>query len=468
MSVIDSKAPIRLIQIKPVNKVPWYNKELVCLGKHRNKLYRKARRSKLKKDWGVYKTIRSKFASLFNLLKIKHFSNFINNNSTSTKKFWHKLDPFLNPNKKTRVSSALLSSSTSNSSINELTNVFVNFFSSIINNFTFLNLDICTNYIETTFYSLPSLSTFLNDNNKYEIEQFEENEVINCLKELDDQSASGAVNIKSCIFKHCAEELGPTLTKLFNACITNSEIPREWKIAYITPIYKGKGSKADLVNYRPISVVSPIAKVFETLLAKRIMSYLEANKILHESQYGFRAGRSCELALNTMIEDWRDNLDEGCGVVSIFLDLSKAFDTISHTLLLKKLHFYNFSQNSVNLLSNYLSERTVKVNIDGALSKSEAMTVGVPQGSVLGPMLFILYMNDLSHLPLSSKLLLYADDTTVYLGGTNLYDTLKLLSDDLKIINKWLSHNRLILNIKKTQAMYFNPKSFLIELKWVI
>jgi hypothetical protein len=460
VSVINAKAPVKLVQIRPINKVPWYNKELVCLGKHRNKLYRKARRSKLKKDWNLYKSIRSKFASLFNLLKIKYFTNFINNNSTSTKKFWHKLNPFLNPNKKTRISHSLLTSCTSNSSVNELANVFVNFFSSIINSFTFLNHDICSNYIDSMFNTIPSLSIFLNNNNKYDIEQLEENEVINCLKELDDHAAPGAVNVKSCVFKHCAEELGPPLTKLFNACINNSMIPNEWKIAYITPIYKGKGPKADLVNYRPIAIVSPIAKVFETLLTRKMTSYLESKMILHDSQYGFRPGRSCELALNTMIEDWRESLDEGQGVVSVFLDLSKAFDTISHSLLLKKLHFYNFSSKSISLLSNYLSDRTIKVNIDGTLSKSAAMTVGVPQGSVLGPMLFILYMNDLSHLPLTSKILLYADDTTVYLSGSNLNNILKKITDDLKLIHQWLSHNRLILNLNKTQAMFFNPKSW--------
>jgi hypothetical protein len=160
------------------------------------------------------------------------------------------------------------------------------------------------------------------------------------------------------------------------------------------------------------------------------------------------------MALNTMIDDWREWLDSRCDVVSVFLDLSKAFDTVDHSLLLKKLYYYNLGPNTLNLISNYLSNRSIVVNLKGCLSKSESLKVGVVQGSILGPLLFIIYINDMCHLPLSSKLLLFADDTTVYLAKDQIEDSLKSITRDMQTIHEWLIYNRLILNLKKTHAMH--------------
>ena len=188
------------------------------------------------------------------------------------------------------------------------------------------------------------------------------------------------------------------------------------------------------------------------------MAHLENTGLLHNSQFGFRANRSCELALNTMIENWKRSLDDSKSLVSVFLDLSKAFDTVDHLLLIRKLHFYNFSIDTIKLISNYLSNRTVRANIDGTLSKSEKMNVGIPQGTVLGPVLFIVYINDMCHLPLSSILVLFADDTSAYLSGLNLTEILEKLAKDMEIIKDWLSHNRLVLNLSKTHAIHFPTK----------
>ncbi|MDQ5930176.1 MAG: hypothetical protein QG594_1963 [Bacteroidota bacterium] len=460
LSIIDSKAPLKLVPVKPINRVPWLDKDLVCLGKQRDRLYNKARRSNLRDDWNLYKLVRNTFTSLFKYKKILHFNNFINNTSTSTKKLWNKLSPILNPNRKTSLSPSLIMKNTSNNSISDLTNVFCNFFTSVLNKFTFVDYNICIKYIDNLFFSISSLSSFLlTSSSKFDIDRFEIEEVVKTLESIDGSSASGAVNISSVVFKKCADELGPVLTNLFNLCLEKSEIPIDWKMAYITPIYKGKGIRSDLNNYRPISVISPIAKVFEILVAKKMKHYLESNGILHDSQFGFRAGRSCELALNTIVEDWREDLDDNREVVAVFLDLSKAFDTVDHQLLLKKMHFYNFSSKFVKLITNYLTDRAMKVKIDGCLSKSEPLKVGVPQGSVLGPLLFIVYINDLCHLPLKSKILLFADDTTFYLSGLHLNQVLEQISKDMQIVKEWLSNNRLILNISKTHAMHLSNKS---------
>jgi hypothetical protein len=166
-----------------------------------------------------------------------------------------------------------------------------------------------------------------------------------------------------------------------------------------------------------------------------------------------------------MIDDWRDVLDLGYHIIAVFLDLSKAFDTIDHQLLLKKLSYYNLDFSFIELMSNYLTNRFIQVKINGELSKKERIKVGIPQGSVLGPLLFIVYINDLAHLPLRSKLLLFADDTTVYLSGLNISEIINNLSNDLSIIKNWLVHNRLVLNLEKTNAIHFNSKNRKIDYK---
>ena len=157
-----------------------------------------------------------------------------------------------------------------------------------------------------------------------------------------------------------------------------------------------------------------------------------------------------------MIDSWKGLLDDKNYVISIFLDLSKAFDTIDHELLLTKLSFYNFSAQSILLVKNYLFNRFCITNFDGAKSKKEALKVGVPQGSVLGPLLFIIFINDFCHLDLKSDFFLFADDSTVSFAAKTIKEVLDSLSNDLKIICEWLKHNRLIINWSKTHAILFN------------
>ena len=149
-------------------------------------------------------------------------------------------------------------------------------------------------------------------------------------------------------------------------------------------------------------------------------------------------------------------MDEKNFVVSIFLDLSKAFDTIDHALLLRKLKLYNFDPPAVALIKNYLSERTAVTKFNGVASEKKEIKVGVPQGSILGPLLFIIFVNDLCSLPVKSDILLFADDTTASLAGRTIDEVLSILTDDLKIIYEWLRHNRLVINWKKTHAILFN------------
>ena len=221
------------------------------------------------------------------------------------------------------------------------------------------------------------------------------------LSKINSKSAPGSVNLEACIFKECALELTPPITGLFNSCIVTNTIPDDWKTAYITAIFKGKGNKSSLENYRPISILSPISKVFEAILGQKIRSYMKNNHLLNDDQNGFREGRSCHLALNTLVDYVKCNLDNKQHVIAIFLDLSKAFDTIDHEILLLKLEKYGFSKSALELMKNYLSNRQSTVNFYGKFSTRETLRTGVPQGSILGPLLFIIFYKQ--HVSLSAQ-----------------------------------------------------------------
>ena len=229
-----------------------------------------------------------------------------------------------------------------------VSNYFGNYFASITTIFNFLALEICFEYI-TRYFSNCSALKFPYPGSDFEISPFAVLEVVAGLKSLAASSGKGEVGIDSVILIGGAEVIGPQITYLFNLIISSGVYPDDWKCAHIMPLYKGKGKKSEAANYRPISILPPISKLFETLISNQIRIYLESNNMLHHSQFGFRKNLSCELALNSMVEDWRGWLDEKDDVISIFLDLSKAFDTVDHDILISKLPYYFFGSKTICL-----------------------------------------------------------------------------------------------------------------------
>nr|CAI5857641.1 unnamed protein product [Callosobruchus analis] len=282
-------------------------------------------------------------------------------------------------------------------------------------------------------------------------------EVINIISSLKNRKVPGYDNIQGEVYKKVSEELALPLCHLINRTFLTSTVPNQIKIAIVTPIYK-KGDDKDLNNYRPISSITTLAKIFEKALKKRLVDFLEKNNCISAQQFGFREGLSTNDAITKLTGEIANSLEKSKPTMCVFLDLAKAFDTVSHRQMLEVLSDAGIRGSTNQLFENYLSNRKQAVKINSVTSKEKTFNYGLPQGTVLGPLLFILYINSIITSSTSScgQLLSFADDTVILYSA----DTWEMLKDnvqkDLVNIFNYFSHKLLTINYDKT---FFVPFS---------
>ena len=277
--------------------------------------------------------------------------------------------------------------------------------------------------------------------------------------DLSVSKATGPGDIPVIVLKNIAPELSPILEKLFNLCIKRKCFPSIWKESSVCPVYKNKGERSDPSNYRPISLLSIISKVFESTINKHLKNYLGTNLLLIDSQYGFRSSRSTADVLTVITDRISRTLDKGFDARAIALDISKAFDKVWHKGLLLKLSSYGVSGHILGIIKSFLSGRSLRVVINGQSSKMFFLNAGVPQGSVLGPTLFLIFINDLLDNVLKSFVNIFADDTTNYGVTSKNYSHNNLcddLSHDLSEIVKWGNEWLVSFNTSKTNLVSFH------------
>lgn len=288
-----------------------------------------------------------------------------------------------------------------------------------------------------------------------------EEAVINALRCIRNHSSPGPDGIPNILLKKGGHGLVKGLIHLFRFLLENETLPSEWKTADVIPIFK-KGSRLDCSNYRPVSLTCTACKVFERLIKDDMLSYLLENRLLHISQHGFLPRRSCLSAILSFMNDATAAIDDHEYVDAIYLDLSKAFDSISHKGLILKLQSLGFCGQLLNWIKCYLCERTQRVKISNSVSKKLALTSGVPQGSVLGPLLFVIFMDDIDFCIKDSKMVKFADDIKLYLNfPPSNPSRADLLQDDLGRVASWCSTWFLKINPEKSSCMHFghlNPQ----------
>ena len=274
---------------------------------------------------------------------------------------------------------------------------------------------------------------------------------------LDASKATGPDGIPVIVLKMCSPELSPVLAKLFNLCLVDSVFPSSWKVASVVPVFKGAGERSDSTNYRPISLLPVISKIFECFVNRQLLGYLEDNDLLTDCQYGFRHSRSTGDLLSVITDHFNMALDRRGEARVVALDISKAFDKVWHNGLLHKLQSYGVSGGMLSIISAFLSYRKLKVVLEGQSSPTRSINSGVPRGPVLGPTLFLVYINDLPDNVLS-QLAMYADDSTLYCVSPNSSSTSRgevgaSLNNDLENVLNWGNNWLVTFNSKKTKLL---------------
>ena len=284
--------------------------------------------------------------------------------------------------------------------------------------------------------------------------ELSENEVRTVILDLKN-SAAGWDNFPTFVAKKCIDGYLTPLTKIINKSISQGIFPSELKLARVIPIFKSN-DKQNVSNYRQISILTFFSKVFEKILHNNIYKFMERNKIINENQFGFCKGHGTQHAIISLIDKIGKSVDRGVIGINMFLDLKKAFDTVSHSILIRKLSAYGIRGNLLKLCKSYLTDRYQYVVYNGAKSERKIVKCGVPQGSILGPLFFLVYMNDIFNVSDFLYNILYADDTCLYLAGSDLCALINLMNTESKLILHWLKANRLTLNTSKTFFMVFH------------
>ena len=333
-----------------------------------------------------------------------------------------------------------------------IANEFNKYFASIASN---LNQSHTGNNPNSDSSSTPSFTDYLpkSTSSSVFLHDCDVAEITEIINELKNGKSS---DIPIHVVKNSCQVIAPYLVNYFNKCLQEGHFPDELKTGRISPIYK-KENEQLIENYRPVSTLPVFGKILEKLIYSRLYSFFTSKGIIHENQFGFRKGHSTSHALNYSVEHIESLLRNKQHVLGVFIDLSKAFDTIDHRKLITKLNNYGIRGNALKLISSYLTNRKQYVSVLDVKSNELPVEFGVPQGSVLGPLLFILYINDICKLTDKGKFVLFADDTNIFVAADSREKAYDMANEVLLVVSHYMKVNLLHINVKKCCYMYFSP-----------
>lgn len=442
----NNNIPQRPFVLKHKGK-PWLTKGLLCSIKRKNKLYAIYLRCKTTASHDFYRRYKNKLSHLLKMSERKYYKEKLENNKANLTNTWKILKNIINKNRSYQCQQEFKLNNDVIDDPKQIADEFNKYFVKVgttlesqIPRSTKSPLDLMKGNLENSIFVAPTC----------------EEEVSKVVLHLKSVSA-GHDNINSHVLKHVLPAIIKPLTQLINLSFQSGEVPNELKIAKVIPLYKA-GNEMEFSNYRPVSILPIFSKVFEKIMYFRLEEYLNKNNILSSNQFGFRSGHSTALAVSLFIERIYDALDENEYAIGLFLDLSKAFDTVKHDILISKLSHYGIRGLPLEWIRSYLSNRKQYVFYNGYKSNMCDIECGVPQGSILGPVLFLLYINDLCYQSDVLYNILFADDSNFLVSGKNLKQLVYTMNSELCKLSDWFKCNRLSLNVKKTKFIIFHTK----------
>ena len=443
--MLDKHAPLKEKRVRYSCRPEWWNSEIANAIRTRDRVNKT-------ENYDSYKYWRTKVKKLIFCAKRLYYNNLLSNHQKDVHKFWKAFKDIV-PSKKSFRSDTFLIDQNYVNDPSVIANSFNDYFKSAVNDLLQTNNSGETSLSTNSFDKISKLVEMRKSPvSFFDIPPLTIDFVRDQLLSLKINMSTGTDRIPAKFLRLSAHVIAPSLTGVFNYCIARAHFPSAWKLARVTPIHK-KGPRNILGNYRPISILPTLSKILERHVHNSFTGYMEYNNLFLDNQSGFRAGHSCETALTTLVNDWSREIDKGSMVGAVLLDLSKAFDLVSHSVLLSKLKLYGCTDNAVSFFNSYLSSRKQFVRYENHDSNVTNVEVGVPQGSILGPLLFITYVNDLSLCLNSSLSASFADDTSIYATGKNIPEISTKLNKDLTYVSSWCSQNGLCINTNKSKSM---------------
>ena len=412
-------------------KYPWITPQIKRLSNRKQRLYNRARYTGQQSDWVAYHKLKKAVQYECRKAHDRYVADLLSSdNGYTNKRFWSYIKG--KRNKQGGVPSLTKNHQTFSDNVSKA-NILNNQFSSV-----FTTDNDCSSVLEGRSY--PDISAI----------QIDTQGVVNILHNLDPHKAPGPDGIPARFLKETCNSIAPALVLMYKASLKQGKLPRDWKRAYVVPIFK-KGSRNDPSNYRPISLTCICCKLLEHIISSAISAHANYHNIICTQQHGFRKNCSCETQLLETINDPALSLNTGEHTDFILLDFSKAFDKVSHNSLLYKLTYYGINGELYSWIKDFLTNRHQEVVLNNIHSDPCEVLSGVPQGSVLGPLLFLLFINDLPE-KISSHIRLYADDVIIYRTVYSNNDVLRL-QEELNVLSKWASDWHMTFNLNKCEHL---------------
>ena len=424
---------------------PWMSSGILKSMERRDELFEKWLKTKDPLTRNAYNKSRNRVNRIIKAAQKKYDASLIEKSQSDVKKFWKNVNALTK--RKQKAGSSLPTSIKINDT--ETINDAQSIANHMNNHFVQKGAILASKLPRSNRNILQSMGP----RNPHEIvfENASTSEVVDTGNALNAKMSTGSDNIPSILIKWLLQIIAPILADIFNAFVNLGTYPDILKTAKVTPLHK-KGDKDIVDNFRSISILSQINKIFEKLIHARLMTFLNEHNLLSNSQFGFRKGHNTSHAINHLNEQVIKNLEKKKVCAILFIDLKAAFDTIDHKLLLEKLDHYGIRGNVLSLLTSYLSGRKQFIKCGDIESSILLVLCGVPQGSVLGPLLFIIYINDMPN-SCSLEGILYADDAALLLADQNVKRLKRTVNRELNLLDDWLISNKLTLNMLKTHYM---------------
>ena len=458
--LLDEMAPIKRLSNKEMGlkQRPWITHDILESMRDRDDFHKQyvAEKDLLRKNiiFRIYKSKRNNVVKIIRQSKNNYYTEFFQSNKNNSKKTWEGIRDIINLSKKNHiVPKNVFYKNSTHTDIKDMSNCFNDFFVNIGN-----SVEAKIPRVDTPF------SNFLKNKNNASLflKPVDDNEIRSMISSLSSSKACGPNSIPTQILKNNVDLLVSPLKHIINLSFSEGCFPQLLKLAEVCPIFKKK-DKNRCENYRPISLLSNLSKLFERAMHTRIYEFLESHSIFSDLQFGFRKKHSTNHALLGIIENIKEKMDRNLFSCGVFIDLEKAFDTVNHKILVEKLEFYGIRGLCNQWFVSYLSNRKQQVKLDGTKSSFLDITCGVPQGSILGPLLFLIYINDMKNSVKNSVLHHFADDTnllcsdarknfehrfTLTLNRTTLFESTKIKYLGL-ILDKALSWKHHIFELRK-------------------